>query len=221
MQPSEDRHDVGHGPPGIQPRCRVALLERDDPPARRCSKTGVFAMDGTTRQFKTHNTETRSLCYPWHPWYDHAVVIRDAMVKGNLAIFRGQLEPDERTKSLEIPQWMFDPVVCSAMHLQATPRVSIDALLDLKALFADTTVYTDSAVLQAEPQCLTPRGEANATHSATKRTTRAVSSTPTQTSLAEPSRDGTSRCGHPVDSTPVGTPPTNAAILPGGSGGKR
>jgi len=181
----------------------------------------AFGTRGTTRQCNTHNTETRFLCYPWHPWYDRAVVIRHAMVKGNLAIFRGQLEPDERTKSLEIPQWMFDPVVCSAMHLQATPRVSIDTLLDLKALFADTTVYTDSAVLQAEPQCLIPRGEANATHSATQHTTQSVSPTPTRTPLAEPSRDDTSRGGHPVDSTPVGTPPANAAILPGGSGGKR
>ena len=47
MQPSEDRHDEGRERLGIQQRCWVALLERDDRPARRDSRTGVFAMDGS------------------------------------------------------------------------------------------------------------------------------------------------------------------------------
>jgi len=132
-----------------------------------------FVLHDTTRQSKAHNTETRSVCYPWHPWYDQAVVIRQPRMKGVLAQFLCQLEPDERNHSLEVPQWMFDPVICSAMRLQLTPRVRIDALLDLKALFADTAVYSDAALLQAQPQCLTPPGEANATHPATQHPTRA------------------------------------------------
>ncbi len=47
LQPSEDRHDEGRGRLGIQQRCRVALLVRDDRPARHCSRTGVFATDGS------------------------------------------------------------------------------------------------------------------------------------------------------------------------------
>ncbi len=219
--PTVHNSDVNHRPLGIVLRFQVpeiepiAILDYPSP------ETDVCASDDTTRQNNAHSTETRSVCYPWHPWYNHAVVIRQAMVKGNLAIFRGQLEPGERTKSLEIPQWMFDPVICSAIHLQVTPCVGIDALLDLKALFADATVYTDSAVLQAEPLCLTPRGEANATHSATEHSTRAVSSTPTRTAVAESCGGDTSRGGDPVDSTPVGTPTADAAIHPGGAGEKR
>ena len=45
MQPSEDRHDEGRGRLGIQQRCRIPQLVRDDRPARRCSRTGVFATD--------------------------------------------------------------------------------------------------------------------------------------------------------------------------------
>ena len=47
MQPSEDRHGEGRGQLGIQQRCRVPLLVRNDRPARRYSGTGVFATDGS------------------------------------------------------------------------------------------------------------------------------------------------------------------------------
>ena len=53
MQPSEDRNDEGHGPLGIQQHCRVPLLVRDDRPARRYSRIGVFAKDGSNRDTKT------------------------------------------------------------------------------------------------------------------------------------------------------------------------
>ena len=47
MQPLADRHGEGHGRPGIQRRCRVPLLVRDDRPVRRDPRTGVFATDGS------------------------------------------------------------------------------------------------------------------------------------------------------------------------------
>ena len=47
MQPSEDRHGEGRGRLGIQQRCRIPLLVLDDRPAHRCSRTGVFATDGS------------------------------------------------------------------------------------------------------------------------------------------------------------------------------
>ena len=46
MQPSEDRHGEGRGRPVIQQRRRVPPLVRDDRPARRDPRTGVFATDG-------------------------------------------------------------------------------------------------------------------------------------------------------------------------------
>jgi len=47
MQPSEDRRGEGRGRPGIQQRCWAPLLVRDDRPARRYSRIGVFAKDGS------------------------------------------------------------------------------------------------------------------------------------------------------------------------------
>jgi hypothetical protein len=49
MQPSEDRHDEGRERLGIPQRRRVPLLVRDDRPARRYSRIGVFAKDGSNR----------------------------------------------------------------------------------------------------------------------------------------------------------------------------
>ena len=54
MQPSEDRHGEGRGQLGIQQRCRVPLLVRNDRPARRCSRTGVFATDGSNPDTTTY-----------------------------------------------------------------------------------------------------------------------------------------------------------------------
>ena len=56
MQLSGDRHGGGRGLPGVQQRCRVLLLVRDDSPACRCSKTGVFATDGGIRDMTTEVT---------------------------------------------------------------------------------------------------------------------------------------------------------------------
>ena len=53
MQPLKDRHGEGRGLLGVQQHCRVPLLVRDDRPARRCSRTGVFAMDGSDPDTKT------------------------------------------------------------------------------------------------------------------------------------------------------------------------
>jgi len=47
MRPLEDRHGEVLGRLGIQQRCRVPLLVRDDRPARRHPRTGVFATDGS------------------------------------------------------------------------------------------------------------------------------------------------------------------------------
>ena len=47
MQPLADRHGEGHGRQGIQQHCRVPRFVRDDRPARRYPRTGVFATDGS------------------------------------------------------------------------------------------------------------------------------------------------------------------------------
>ena len=53
MQPSEDRHDAGHGRPEIPQRRRVPPLVSDVHAARRHSRTGVFATEGSNRDTAT------------------------------------------------------------------------------------------------------------------------------------------------------------------------
>ncbi len=133
----------------------------------------AFAPCDTTEQFNAHNTDTRKGCYSWHPWYGHTVTIRASLVKRNRAIFRCQLEPTACVKSLEIPQWMFDPVICAAMRRHETPVVNGEALWHLKALLAHAAV---GAVVQRQSHCMNPKGETDATHprSSIERSTRPV-----------------------------------------------
>jgi hypothetical protein len=58
MQPSEDRHDEGRGRRGTQQRCRLALLVPYLRPARRGSRTGVFATGGSNRVGRAKRAES-------------------------------------------------------------------------------------------------------------------------------------------------------------------
>ncbi len=144
------------------------------------------AGDCTTRQFNAHNTETRTVCYPWHPWYGHTVTVRASVVRRDRAIYRCQLEPDAFVKSLEIPQWMFDPVLCAAMCQQEMPVVNGEALLHLKVLLAQAAVSVGSAVVQHQSHCTSTRGETDATQprSTSDRSIRPISSAPNSARLA-------------------------------------
>ena len=146
----------------------------------------------TTEQFNAHNTETRTVCYPWHPWYGHTVTVCASVVRRDRAIYRCQLEPDAFVKSLEIPQWMFDPVLCAAMCQQEMPAVNGEALLHLKALLAQAAVSVGSAVVQHQSHCTSTRGETDARqpHSTSERSIRSISSAPNSARLAHVARTG-------------------------------
>jgi hypothetical protein len=83
----------------------------------------------------------------------------------NREIFHCQLEPNACINAIEIPQWMFDPVICGAMRQQETPVLSSDALLQLSALLTHAAVVEESVVVQTQSHRLTTKGEADATHS--------------------------------------------------------
>ena len=128
--------DEDHPSEGKQPPSRGRVIRPGGIAEFVCLTQYVFAPCDTTEQFNAHNTDTRKVCYSWHPWYGHTVTVRASVVRRDRAIFRCQLEPDAFVKSLEIPQWMFDPVLCAAMCQQEMPVVNGKALLQLKALLA-------------------------------------------------------------------------------------
>jgi hypothetical protein len=90
---------------------------------------------------KTHSTvfDPRRLCYAWHPWYDLPVLTRP--VGAGAAAYLCKLadaEPDAML--VEIPQWMFDPGECSAMHLAEAASVDCIALRALQSLLRERNV---------------------------------------------------------------------------------
>ena len=54
--------------------------------ARPCLVTSAYDSCCTTKQPNAHNTESRKLLYPWHPWHGHSVWVHRTMVKYGIAI---------------------------------------------------------------------------------------------------------------------------------------
>lgn len=104
-------------------------------PMRDASWTG-----DTTHQNNTHSTDSWEVCYRWHPWYGRTVWIYETRsVRGQAAVRCG-LDPTQRRKSLEIPQWMLEAIHCSNIRLVDVPHVDCDALRTLKTLLDDSVV---------------------------------------------------------------------------------
>jgi hypothetical protein len=72
--------------------------------------------------------------YPWHPWYGQRVCVRGEARRGGREIFRCVREEQQEAATLEIPKWMFDGGLCSAMKPGTQPSVNVSALVALRAL---------------------------------------------------------------------------------------
>jgi len=173
---------------------RVAHEKQRDPgllnelcdPASACSTRGGCDRRGTTRQLNTHITESREVCYPWHPWYARSVWIYETLVKNGQAVFRCGIEENQEARRLEIPQWMFDPAQCSRMRRMAVATVACEALWDLKVLLQGASRGRPGVVLQAQHQSLLAPGgaDANVREPIDSRSIEIVSSAPLESVLA-------------------------------------
>src|SRR5215831_9714990 len=117
-------------------RARVLPSGRRAESTRPSSAIDAYDSRCTTKQPNTHNTESRKLLYPWHPWHGRSVWVHRTMVKNGIAIFFCSLEKIATAGLLEIPQWMFDAAAYYEMHLAPTPAIYIETMLDLKRLVA-------------------------------------------------------------------------------------
>jgi hypothetical protein len=122
----------------------------------------VAAWCCTSRQSDTHRIESREVRYPWHPWYGRAVWIDRVVVRGGRAVFRCRLEPGQESRSVEVPQWMFDAASCHRMRLGPLPSVSCDALRDLQAVLSHTLLADRDDLRDAQHQADHGRGGADA-----------------------------------------------------------
>jgi hypothetical protein len=103
----------------------------------------------TSRRQNAHITERRVILYRWHPWHGRTVLIVGAVSKGAIASFRCQLE-EQDSRSLEVPQWMFDAATCCRLQQAAVPMVTCDALREVRALIAAVQRDAVGFMLQAE-----------------------------------------------------------------------
>ena len=115
----------------------------------------------TSRQTKTHITETREVCYPWHPCYGQTVLIRKLFVRCGDAVCRCGIWRQGSRRSMEIPQWMLDRAICCTMRLNQKPAVSYPTLLELKELLQRAAVTGDPAVIQPQHHSSMLKGDAD------------------------------------------------------------
>src|SRR5262249_42230738 len=115
----------------------------------------------TTRQQNAHIIEQREVLYRWHPWHGRTVSIVAAMTRGGLAIFR--CHADDRSRALEIPQWMFDPATCCRTHLAARAIVACRALCAVRRLSQIVERLPSTPMLQAGHLAPPTEGGAHAT----------------------------------------------------------
>jgi hypothetical protein len=161
--PPDDSSSAGHRGGLAAPR---ALFDNHLPlPARcgGCRAPGDCALYDTSSQLNTHNIKLRDVCYPWHPWYGRSVVIHDAFVRHGQAVLRCTLEHEERSRALDIPQWMFDRALCCMMPMAEGPWVSWEALQDLQTLLYHQSSTRDIGVLQDQHRSSPTEGDADAT----------------------------------------------------------
>jgi len=122
----------------------------DDSVLRAFGRQGRCA-DGdgcTTRRHNTINLELRQVLYAWHPLHGQHVVVCLEQVRRFVPVAHCRLQGREDRRSLEIPQWMFDRAICAAMCGEQEPRVSWEALAELKTLLEAGTADSPEAVVQ-------------------------------------------------------------------------
>jgi hypothetical protein len=76
--------------------------------------------------------------YPWHPLYGQEVLISGDLHRPTAKGFKCHVEEDQKDKCIFIPAWKFDRLVCSKMNVLQSPRVSVQALMELKRLLEET-----------------------------------------------------------------------------------
>ena len=88
--------------------------------------------------------------YPWHPWYGQPVSVRGIRNRHGLKVLFCVLDEEHEFPVLEVPEWMFDPVVCGRFERAERARVDGRALHELKSLLESATPRPEQAVLEAQ-----------------------------------------------------------------------
>lgn len=170
---------------------------------------------------KTHNIafESRTLCYPWHPWYGKSILTRRAGGARFESAYHCKLpESPPDVMLVELPKWMFDSAECSTMRLAECPRVDVLALRSVAQLILDHDVSrTTSASESADP------GDKNesAVKTTVTETDDAVRRKTPAIRMARSDRDHKGRCDQEPREAANDCLAGSGEATPDGSGGRR
>ena len=164
------------------------------PPDSRNRSLSVGACGCTSQRHKTHITESDAVRYRWHCWFGRAVAIDASVAKAGVKIHRCHLSESNSGRSLEIPQWMFDGAICSAMREGDSPIVDCEALIELREILVATSEQCTPSVIEASQRSSNQQRESNAQRSlpSSKPSARAVQPA-SDADIAEPASGGEAR----------------------------
>ena len=66
------------------------------------------------------------------------------MVRKGVAFFRCRLDESTSVR-VDVPQWMFDPAICSTLRVHCSPNVSVVALRSLMSLLREISGIADQS----------------------------------------------------------------------------
>jgi hypothetical protein len=98
----------------------------------------------------THPSSIIRICYHHHPFFGQTVEIIRWLRRQHSESLVVKLQDG---LELAIPAWMLDPLACSQVHDASVPRLTVDALLALRALLDYQPLLP--AALAATP-CVSP-----------------------------------------------------------------
>ena len=79
----------------------------------------------------THDPHSTKICYRFHPFYGVEVEVIRFLRKSESVILIVKLPGGSQ---IALPEWMMIPQVCDRLTIGEQPRISIDALIDLRRL---------------------------------------------------------------------------------------
>jgi hypothetical protein len=103
---------------------------------------------GVRRSRTAHDLYSAKICYRYHPRHGVAVQLVRYLRRGGAAVVIVRL-PDH--SQVAIAEWMLKPEACAELKVEAKPRISVSALLDVcKLIGAQASAVADDSQSCAE-----------------------------------------------------------------------
>jgi hypothetical protein len=126
-------------------RARAAL---ESLPDQRRPRAGAWQSYAVRHSRTAHDLYSARICYRYHPRYGTTVQLIRHLRHGSAAIMVVRLVDGSQ---LAIPEWMLKPEACQELKVEAKPRISVSALLDVCQLIGvHASAVADNSHICAE-----------------------------------------------------------------------